>query len=706
VSASTLASIPVAPPSATATNEAEVSDEIYVLELTVEEEREAERLRKSAQAVQVIELEEEKKQAADMGEVLARSEGVGVRRSGGLGSGERVALNGFTGEQVRFFIDGVPLELAGFGIGLANVPINLVERVEIYKGVVPIRLGADALGGAINLVTTQYRDTGGSLSYQIGSFDTHRVTLGARTFVPSYGLYARVNGFLDYAKNDYPIDVEVPDADGRLNPATAYRFHDMYRARGAGVEIGIVNKPWAERLAVTAYGSGHNKELQHNVVMTVPYGKAEYGGAAYGATLRYEQPLFTDFRIDALGGFGHKRIDFLDRGVCIYDWFGRCIRTRRQGGEIEGEPIDQTTRQNSGYARVNGSWNLSREHTLRVSVSPTYVTRTGKDYALLDPNSRDPMTARRDLTTVVSGIEHESRWFQQRLENVLFAKNYLFYARSEEPLPGGRFRDRNANQQHLGYGDALRLKITDNIYHKTSYEFATRLPGAEELFGDGVLILPNLVLDPETSHNLNFGGFLETVPNRAGSFHTELNLFGRIADDLIVLLGDDKGYQYHNVYSATSQGIEAALGWRSPGDYLALDGNTTWQEFRNTSTDGAFGDFTGDRIPNRPWFFANGNGRLQFSDVASPVDQAALFWNTRYVHSFFRTWESLGLREFKQIVDPQFVHSAGLTYAVRGTRNQISGTLEVQNLTDENVYDYFGIQKPGRAVYLKMTTEL
>ncbi len=53
----------------------------------------AERLAKSAQAVQVIETEQAKQQSADLGEVLARSE-IGVRRGGGLGSTTRFSLNG------------------------------------------------------------------------------------------------------------------------------------------------------------------------------------------------------------------------------------------------------------------------------------------------------------------------------------------------------------------------------------------------------------------------------------------------------------------------------------------------------------------------------------------------------------------------------------------------------------------------------------
>jgi hypothetical protein len=70
-----------------------------------------------------------------------------VRRDGGLGSIARFPLNRLYDNQERFFLDAVPLEIAGYPFGFANVPVNVIKRVEVFRGVVPIRFGADALGG-------------------------------------------------------------------------------------------------------------------------------------------------------------------------------------------------------------------------------------------------------------------------------------------------------------------------------------------------------------------------------------------------------------------------------------------------------------------------------------------------------------------------------------------------------------------------------
>src|SRR5688572_3568788 len=136
----------------------------------------AQELQQSAEAVHVIDTRKARRQTADLGEVLARTQGVAVRREGGLGSGSRFSLNGLYDDQIRFFLDGVPLDIAGFPFGVANVPVNFVERVEIYRGVVPVRFGADALGGVVHLVSSRNYETHVGASYQVGSFGTHRAT--------------------------------------------------------------------------------------------------------------------------------------------------------------------------------------------------------------------------------------------------------------------------------------------------------------------------------------------------------------------------------------------------------------------------------------------------------------------------------------------------------------------------------------------------
>ncbi|XXT18869.1 TonB-dependent siderophore myxochelin receptor MxcH [Sorangium sp. So ce429] len=681
-------------------------------EVTVRGAAMAERLRQSAQAITVIETEEAQRRTADMGEVLARTQGVGVRRSAGLGSWARFSLNGLTDEQVRFFIDGVPLDLAGYPFGVSNVPVNLVERVEIYRGVVPVRFGADALGGAVNLVTDRdVRGTHGAASYEIGSYDTHRLTLSARHLHEPSGFFTRVSGFFDYAKNDYPVDVlVVDDKTGReaSEPTRVRRFHDAYRAAGGSAELGFVNRPWARRLLLRAFVTEYDKEHQHKFgVMKVPYGEVTNGETAPGATLQYEQGLGRGVALEALLGYAYGRATFLDVSECYYNWFGRCPSKRPKPGEDESPPRDRVFREHSGLGRLNLRYRPHPEHALQLSVSPTFITRTAEERRPDNPQA-DQLRGAHSLFTWVHGVEHQLNLLDDRLENSFFLKDYVQLLRMTGRLPGlhGRFDRRERDTHRLGVGDGLRYRFSEWLYAKASYEWTTRLPRPVEVFGDGAMIVANLELKPETSHNGNLGFTIDARDTASGAWRLDANGFLRAIERLIVLNNRTDSIQYIHVSGARSLGIEGAAGWTSPGEHLALDGNITYEDFRKTSDEGNFARSKGERMPNRPWLFANGSARVQLQEVVAPRDVISLTWDTRYVHEFYLGFANWGLVESKAKVPSQLLHSLALTYVARDEPRTVSFTIEAHNLTNERASDFYGIQRPGRTLFSKATLEM
>lgn len=677
------------------------------LEVAVEGDTAADRKWKSAEAVTVVEMETARRHSADLGEVLRRTHGVSLQREGGLGSSTRFALNGLTDDQIRFFVDEVPLEFSGFGLGIATVPVNLIERVEIYRGVVPIRFGSNALGGAVNVVTDQDRPgSRASASYSVGSFGTYRLTLAARHQTPT-GLFVAGRAFGDLAENDYWIDVEKPNSLGQLEPARVRRFHDGYRAAGGSVELGVLNRPWAKRLSLRVFATGQHKEIQHNAVMLVPYGEVERGDRTVGAILRYDQSnlLGSRLKLGLIAGYARRHIDFADRSRWSYDWDGRRVRERPQPiGELGDQVSDITFREHNALTRANFVYPVAEGHQLRLSFAPNYARRTGENRLFDDSQIRDPSSFPHTLLTLVTGLEYELDALEGQLENVLFVKDYVYAARGFTTY-ARRYTPVERDSHTQGFGDALRFRFTDWFWAKASYEYATRLPNPIELFGDGALIRANPELEPETGHNVNVGAALQLKRTPAGSVRGELNGFLRDLDRLIVHLPGDANRSTHlNVNAARATGLEAAAGWTSPGQYLWLDVNTTWMSFRNLSDSGSFAPFEGDRIPNRPWFFANASARLQFTSVNAPEDELSLTWHTHYMHSFFRGWESAGDPNEKQTIPDQTLHSAVLTYLVRATCT-ISSSLEVYNVADSKTFDFFGVQKPGRAFYFKGTLE-
>lgn len=672
-------------------------------EVVVRGESRASRLRRSPLAVEVVELEDRKRRSEDLGAVLARSSSLSVQQEAGLGSVGRYSLNGLSGDRVRFFLDGVPLEYSGYAFGVSNVPVNLLERVEIYQGVVPIRFGADALGGAVNLVTDdQPRKSKIGAAYEFASFNTHRLSFGARHFFGKQRAFVRASGFFDDATNDYPVDVEVFDDAGRLSPAKVPRFHDGYRGMGLTLAAGLVDRPWADRLVVQGFAANYQREIQNNIGMTVPYGEVVAPRSAAGTNARYSKQLSPVARLDVVLGYSFRRSGLRDVSHCRYDWYGRCFLSLPLAGEIASIPIDRRIDEHTGFARVQASFLPARNHTLRLALTPTLVQRTGRDREI-DPGAYDALRARRSMVGNVFGLEYEID--AGAVSAIVFGKGYQQWARSEERLPTGVINQLNTVQLLFGAGDSLRVSLWKYGYLKASYEYAARLPSADERFGDGGLVADNLQLEPERSHNYNLGFFLDGQPTWLGRLRAQISGAMRRVDRLIVLLNAGSYYQYGNVLSARVLGLDSGIGWSTPGEWCGLDARFSYQDVRNDSDTGPGARFENDRIPNQPYLQASASPFVRARALRTPRDYLELAASVRYVHSFLRGWESAGAEGIKLKIPSQTTYSLALSYVSAEGANTLSSSLEVQNLSNARVYDFYGEQRPGRSFHWKTTID-
>ena len=176
------------------------------------------RVKRSAFNAIAVDTKEFQNSTKNLSDALAKAPGMKLRESGGVGSDMQLMLDGFSGKHVKIFIDGVPQEGVGSSFGLNNIPVNFADRIEVYKGVVPVGFGTDAIGGVINIVTNKKKRNwflDGSYSY--GSFNTHKsyVNFG-QTF--KNGFTYEINAFQNYSDNDYQVDAPVEDFEtGRID---------------------------------------------------------------------------------------------------------------------------------------------------------------------------------------------------------------------------------------------------------------------------------------------------------------------------------------------------------------------------------------------------------------------------------------------------------------------------------------------------------
>ena len=126
----------------------QVNDSVMLQNVEVTGKSKTQRLREGALAVNAIDVRSMASSIHSISELVDRTAGVKVREEGGMGSDFDLSINGMTGSSVRYFLDGVPLDTKGSGLTLANIPVSIIDHVEVYKGVVPTWLSSDALGGA------------------------------------------------------------------------------------------------------------------------------------------------------------------------------------------------------------------------------------------------------------------------------------------------------------------------------------------------------------------------------------------------------------------------------------------------------------------------------------------------------------------------------------------------------------------------------
>ncbi|MEL6187301.1 MAG: TonB-dependent receptor plug domain-containing protein, partial [Myxococcota bacterium] len=383
--------------------------------------------RETPEAATRIRFERFELEAADLGEILARQEGVVLQRRGGLGSEIRLSLNGLSGDAVRFFIDGIPLDLGGLPAGIANIPLGIIDELVVHRGVVPTRLGADALGGAIELVTrAEFLETKLSASYVAGSFGTHRVAVTGSHVFDDDGFFVRAYGFFDAAENDYDIDAPVIDASGRDTIESLPRFNDDFESYGGSAEVGWAEHPSFGTLTLRGYYSRFTKGQPTDTTGSIAIGEVERSVDVVGGVLRFDIPI--DEQVSFAGNLGLARAErsFLDVSNCIYNFLGDCARTQPQGvaGELGDFASDLAQTNLSTFLRATLEWEVADDHTLRLSAAPTLTFSSGDQREPLTGGIKDPGEADRRLLTAVAGVDYELRLFDERLTTVVFGKGY------------------------------------------------------------------------------------------------------------------------------------------------------------------------------------------------------------------------------------------------------------------------------------------
>jgi outer membrane receptor protein involved in Fe transport len=664
-----------------------------------------ERVKEQPFNIAAIDLKKTYNSSADLNQVLGTTTGVRIRETGGMGSDFKFSLNGFSGNQVKFFMDGIPIDSYGSSFTLNNIPVNMAERIEVYKGVVPVELGSDALGGAVNIITNQSVKRYIDASYSFGSFNTHRVAVNTR-FTGKNGLVANVNAFGNYTDNSYKITATTSNPDGTFNPEQEYKhFHDGYKSGAIMAEVGVKGKKYADYLLIGMMASANKKEIQTGSTMQRVVGQAFNDSKAFVPSLKFKKDsLFTkDLSVNFIASYNVVQSRSVDTSSYRYQWDGSSTPSvvSNSGGELNDEKTIYVYDDNSFQANTNFKYDLNDRQYFAFNYSVNTLKRKEDDEVREITKPGSPVVNKNIL-----GLSYNLAAFDRKLSVIAFGKKYFLNTSMNvlEYINGKNvYTPLKSSFDDIGYGAALAYFVTSELQLKTSYEHAYRLPTGDEMLGDGLNLRPAPTLKPEASDNFN-AGLVYKKALEDHSFGVQGNFIYRDAKDFIRI--QTQGFQsiYQNEYSVRVTGFDASLhyGYKN---WLTVEVNATHQKTIDTNKFDPPGSNiinynNGSQLANVPIFYANASVGLNFRKLRTSDDNLSINLFTNYIDEYYLVSTKNGTPDSRKTIPEQLTQNIAASYAFQNGKYNIG--IECNNVADTKVYDYFKVQKPGRSFAVKL----
>ena len=666
------------------------------------------RVKQSAFNAVALETKELQNSTKNLGEALSKVPGLKLRESGGVGSDMQLTLDGFSGKHIKVFIDGVPQEGVGNSFSVNNIPVSFADRIEVYKGVVPVGFGTDAIGGVINIVTNKKRRNWFlDASYSYGSFNTHRTNIH---FGQSFdnGLTYEINAFQNYSDNNYYINAPVEDFEtGRIDKnkkERVQRFNDTYHNEAVVAKVGFVQTKWADRLMLGFTYSNMYKEIQTGVRQEIVYGEKHRKGYSLMPSLEYSKRNILIEGLDATltANYNRNITTNVDTSSYKYNWVGD---TKLMNSP--GEQSYQHSRANNDNwnATFNLNYRLGDIHLFTLNHVFNSFHRSNTSLLAVEEQTQaiDKETCK-NITGLSYRLMPNNKWNLS-----VFGKYYNQFVAGPVATSSNQseYVRTTRNVDSWGYGIAGTYFIVPSLQAKVSYEKAYRLPTIEEMFGDEDLEMGDVGIRPESSHNVNINlAYNQTFGTH--SLYAEAGLVYRNTHDyiqrnLIDLSGGKSAATYINYGKVQTLGYNLSVRYNY-SKWLSIGANFTQMDVRDNMPTALGSSVPNlsykERMPNVPYIFADSDISFYWNDLLGKGNKLTVTYDNQYMHSFTYYSSNIGANKGDYVVPDQFSHNISVTYSLyQGRYNFI---VECRNITDELLYDNFSLQKAGRAFYGKI----
>lgn len=484
-----------------------------------------ERADKSIYKVSVISSRQiELKAATNMADLLKDQVSMNVRQDGVLGTS--LNIQGLSGENVKFLMDGVPMigRMNG-NFDLNQINLNHVDHVEVIEGPMSVIYGSNALAGVVNIITKENKSA--SLSTVANAYVE---SVGTCNFDGSVAMKLNRHTFGVAGGRNFFGGYSPPSYTGRsvvFKPRRQY-FADGYYAYTI------------DRLKVKIGGDYFNELLQDKGNLQPPYYEKAFD--SYFTTVRYNVRLDLNWRL------GRSHVFNMIASYSAYDrikeTFLKDLTTLTEIKTQDPEQQDTTYLRTYMGRMTMAKNNPEKKFNYQLGVDLIYETGTGK----------------------------------RILDNEQAIGDYaVFFSVKWDPVkvlsiqPGIRFIYNTKYKAPLVYAVSGKWNIVEPLSLRVSYSRGFRAPSIKELYlffkdvNHNIQGNPNL--KAETSNNVNLN-LKYTVENKKTAYEIELSGFYNALKNIITLAqvpgkGTDLSYTYVNLdrYKTTGGQLNASFSF-------------------------------------------------------------------------------------------------------------------------------------------------
>lgn len=666
-------------------------------EVVVTAKSEARKIREQAMPVSVISMKQLQGTVNSVEDILAKTVGVTIRSSGGVGSASRLSVRGLEGKRIGFFIDETPLNDQSDFIDLNDIPIDMIDRIEIYKGIVPAKFGGSAMGGAVNIVIREYPERYADISYSLESFNTNKIQTVLKRNLKNAGLVLGIGGGYTYSDNNYTMESPY------VNGLKIKRHHDKFKKIVSGASI-KAKKWWFDEVEFEPVFLNTYREIQG---IETDIREANISSRAYilANKLEKENFLIQGLDFDMSTGVIFTQYNLVDTAKLWYDWDGVAHPSvTPYGGELGNRFASLSSNKKfSVVNKLNLEYLISKQHTLNINSCFTLANGYPQDETkeLSIGKKTDFNSQMRSWT---AGATYDFRTQNDKFLNSFTTRYYLYTMQTKFQniyiaIPP---EDIHLNKSSFGVNNAMRYRFLPDLMGKLSAGYDVRIPSETELLGDGYTISPSERLLPERNTSINAGLLYDLVGKKNSNLQIELSGYYMRLKDMIRFVKGILGAQYQNFGEMQTIGVEVDI----KGDifpFLYGYANATYQDLRDArkyEENSTLPNPTkGKRMPNIPYLLTNAGLEFHKENLfGGKGNNTRIFTDMAFVEEYLYDFEMT--TNEKRRIPRSVTLDFGFEHSFMHQRLFISG--KIKNLNNAILLTEFNRPLPGRSFGVKL----